>query len=364
MTSGINYFMLWVNLYLIHFSTIQAQCTGNGFMNSCACNFINACKYDASTNTFDAFSGSARHLERFIPNVRSYAMPTSQVTQICEPGNFGIIYDCENRIPLAATAILTADQYESTAKPRPGNKFKPSALILHNFQQNDNDYRMPLQRIPCYETSGNRYYFEKRWYEAITKKTIAPFSACPVSGKPVKSPIHRGHLIAAQYGRGSSERPIQTFVFTNAVPQFATLNSGRWNKFENTLIEWARSNCRRAPLHVIVGSIPSTYPGNERRFICQPGFSNFMGGSFKFGGEYRANVPAFLWTAVCCHSVALSTSFTRSTTFFAPNIPIKPGLVNSIEVSRLFSAVRAHHIDLFPGMPSCNDDANYIPIFY
>ena len=359
MTLGRNYLMWWVNLYLIHFSKIQAQCTGNGLMNSCACNFINACKYDASTKTFVAFSGSASDLNKLIPDVRSFAS-TSQVAQICEPGSIGIIYDCINRIPLAATIVMTADQYESTRYGRPSKTFRESSLIGSNFQQNKIDYKGALQRVPCLEIPGN-CYIEHTWYRALTGRTISPYTVrCPTPTTTLeKSPIHRGHLIAASYGRGTPARIIETFLYTNAVPQFARENSGSWRTYEQYLITWATKNCGKAPLHVIVGSIPSTYAGNDRRFFGEAGFSNFPGPSNAFLGKqpYRVNVPAFMWTAACCHS----SSFTRSTAFFAPNEP-EFELVNSVELSNLFSRVRATHVDLFPGMPSCNNDRNYIGI--
>ena len=126
-THRIHYLVWWLNLYSICFLKIEAQCTGNGLLN-CACNFINACKYDASKKIFNKFSGSIKDLEKFIPNVKSFATPTSQVAEICEPGNIGIIYDCKNLIPLAATAVLTADQYGAKYL-RPTVDFKRSLQI-------------------------------------------------------------------------------------------------------------------------------------------------------------------------------------------------------------------------------------------
>ena len=106
MTTGVQAFLLfWVNLHLMHFSKTEADCAGNGLMNGCACNFIGACTYDTSGNRFNPFTGSANDLRRNIPDVTPLAMtmPATrpQITEICEPGNFGIIYDCNNRIPHA-----------------------------------------------------------------------------------------------------------------------------------------------------------------------------------------------------------------------------------------------------------------------
>ena len=223
-TQRIYYLVWWLNLCSIHFSIIQAQCTGNGLLNECACNFINACKYDETTNKFSAFPGSAKDLDKFIPNVKIFSMSTSQVAEICEPGNIGIIYDCKNLIPLAATAVLTADQYGAEYDRR-GMSFKTSSQIRDDLQQNDVDYTDPLKRIPCYETTTKQYFTEQKWYEALTKGTVVSnTNPCPHDMK--KSAIHRGHLIAASYGRGTPEnmRIKETFVYTNAVPQFVLLH--------------------------------------------------------------------------------------------------------------------------------------------
>ena len=343
---------------------IHAHCTGNGFIGGCACNFINACKWNASTKTFNAFSGSAKDLKKFIPiNVSSFAAPTSQVTEICEPGSIALIYDCGNRIPLAATIVMTADQYEENPYHRPKTTFQKSVQIGDDLQQNDKDYTMPLERIPCYETLNGDYYIEESWFNALNPTSWASYHQ-KCAGTLKKSAVHRGHMIASSYGRGTPDRTVQTFIYTNVVPQFGKLNSGSWALFERGLISWAKNNCNNAPLHITVGSIPSTYVGNQQRFFGKAGFSDFMEPSSR-KKRYRVNVPAFLWTAACCHSISPSP-FTKSTAFYAPN---KPGnkLVKGIELSRLFSAVRvrkniAEGIDLFPGMPSCNNDSNYIPI--
>ena len=88
--------------------------------------------------------------------------------------------------------------------------------------------------------------------------------------------IHRGHLIAAQYKPTNNKF---TFVFTNSIPQFGTANSGGWNQHEQKMLLWANKNCQSAPIHIIVGVIPSTYGANDFRFVGQAGFSNHDGPS-------------------------------------------------------------------------------------
>ena len=372
-TQGIHYLVWWLNLYSIHFSIIQAQCTGNGLFKECACNFINACKYDESAKKFNAFPGSARDLEKFIPNVKFFSTSTvtSQVAEICEPGNIGIIYDCLKRIPLAATTVLTADQYGGEYT-RPSMSFKTSSQIGRDLQQNDVDYTDALNRIACYETTKTtkpQNFTEQKWYEALTNGiVVSDTNPCGHNMKESATPVHRGHLIAASYGRGTpgNMRIKETFVYTNAVPQFGRLNSGHWRVFEENLLTWAEKNCKGAPLHIIVGTIPSTYWPNDWRFFGEAGFSDFVGSSKILTGKspYRVNVPAYMWTAACCHSD--SRKLTKSTAFFAPNSP-GFGLVRGVGVSDLFLAIRVapadiSAVDLFPQLDDCNKAENYIKI--
>ena len=56
---------------------------------------------------------------------------------------------------------------------------------------------------------------DKNWYKKL--------NPTPTSGDKVKVVMHRGHLIASRYGIGDQEKKKQTFVYTNAVPQFGFL---------------------------------------------------------------------------------------------------------------------------------------------
>lgn len=82
----------------------------------------------------------------------------------------------------------------------------------------------------------------------------------------------KGHLIAAQYGRGDPARISATFTYTNTVPQFASFNSGKWRCSETKLITWGRNNCATSGnmdvrIFIVVGAIPSTY---TRRMVQTP----------------------------------------------------------------------------------------------
>ena len=362
------YFVLFVHSYFIHFCKTQAPCAGNG-LTSCACNFIKACEWNSITKKFSVFKGSKDDLDKFIPRgLNVLAKNPTKVAEICELGLIGIFYDCENRIPIASTLVLTADQYNYVYR-RPRYSFRYSSNIENTLQQNNKDYKDSNSRLPCYETHYIKRinYVEHWWYRAITDGTMITARSEECSKiMPPKTGIAKGHLIAASYGRGSSNRIRKTFVYTNAVPQFAKLNSGQWSKFEGKLIRWAKENCKEAPLHIIVGTVPSTFGVNEERYFGEAGFSDFINFKSEIYPEkqpYRVNVPAYMWTAACCHSPSL----TRSTAFFAINHP-GLDLVKSIPFSELFLRIQDHpsgpakDIIFFPEMPSCHNAKNFVKI--
>ena len=176
-----------------------------------------------------------REFKKCIPKVESFAA-SNQVAEICEPGNIGVLYDCANRIPLASSAVLTCKEYFSKSY-RATNHFRQSAFIGKSFQQHDTDYEQSLKRVPCYKASNSKYYTEHNWWRSITKASISPYSRKRL--KMIcknKISIHRGHLVAPQYDISSFD----SFVFTNAIPQFGIVNSGSWNYHETALKLWAR----------------------------------------------------------------------------------------------------------------------------
>ena len=121
--------------------------------------------------------------------------------------------------------------------------------------------------------------------------------------------------------------------------------------------KWANINCQSAPLHIIVGVIPSTYARNDFRFVGQAGFSNYDGPSRRSSANrlYRINMVAFTYTAACCQTA----SFTKNTAYFAPN---RPGykLIKTVKLSDLFRAMRANYVDLFPGEAKCTSDKHFV----
>ena len=354
------FFLFWTHLCCtqIFFTTNAQMCTGNG-LKECACNFMKACVWNDSKEKFETFKGSSEaNLKPFLPDgLDVLAKNSKKIAMICEPGSIGIFYDCENRIPIAATIVITPAQYHSGYERK--GTFRLSSKISQALQQKNKDYEKATERIPCYKGLGSKTLFiETKWYEYLTGGHVTQ-PRKPCVGVP-KSPIDKGHLIAAHYGLGEvNNRVRETFVYTNCVPQFGKLNRGAWQKFEGKVIQWARENCNRAPIHIIVGSVPSTFGTINQRFFGVPGFSEYLS---DFEG-YRINVPAYLWTAACCYS----GKFTKSTFYLAKNAPgMRLGVAKKF--SQLFSSIpdyllaSANDIKLFPGWPDCHNDKNFVEI--
>ena len=186
--------------------------------------------------------------------------------------------------------------------------------------------------------------------------------------------MHRGHLVASQYGVGDQTIKTATFVYTNAVPQFGDFNSGPWQKAEGRLVNWGRDNCAKkgnqnVQMFIVVGAIPSTKPGSSKpRYFGKKGFSDYQDDT---DYRYRVNVPALMWTAACC-----TFEFTgdkgntwqwdfKSTAFWRENdpgnLPVKPESV--LDLERMLRQSTKSMINLFPDSAGeCSKSVNHVGI--
>ena len=159
----------------------------------------------------------------------------------------------------------------------------------------DEDYSNSNTRVYCYEDSANSNLLQ--W----------DGQPCPIPHP--KLSIHRGHMIAAQYGQGHGQQAgvDATFTYTNAVPQIGPFNSVKWRVAESDVIKRAKTcqqnatkNGHDAKVYVVVGVVPSSFVG-EPRFFGSAGFGNFQGMSkITPLKDYRVSFPEIMWTAGCC----------------------------------------------------------------
>ena len=218
----------------------------------------------------------------------------------------------------------------------------------------------------CYNTIAQGLLIDDRWYKNLNPGKSFPTQTnnCQLpSGFNTNVAIHKGHLIAAGYGRGNQARAEATFVYTNVVPQFGRFNSGQWMRFEQRLVQWGRDYCaiknaKNTKLYIIVGAIPSSYSiqgASYPRYFGSGGFSNYIN-----DGSFRINVPSVMWTAACCTFQLQDDSGnlveeTRHTAFWRENSPEKEPC--GADITTLFGQ---HANKFFPGSHlSCSDSKNY-----
>ena len=351
-------------------------CQWNGF-GGCECNILGACNEHGKHQ-----SDLDNKLTGYAPSgLEIFSNDGSQkqnLAYLCEGNTVAILYDCNKRIPLYAATVMSGDQLNSAGFSRPSIDFRRSndPLLNPQYQQRDNDYSDAMNREICYHTQAKSLLLDYRWYNSLnpSKPIAPPFPNChQLKPDDKKVAVHKGHLIAAGYGRGDPARAAATFTYTNVVPQFEKFNIGKWMAIEKRLVRWGRDNCatkntKNVNMYIVVGAIPSTYMysgGAGPRYVGSKGFSDYMDNV-----SYRINVPSKMWTAACCTFQIQDASGkwvekleTRHTAFWRENNPGKEPCEKEdiIKSNNLFDQ---HPVNLFPAShSSCSDSKNYVPIY-
>jgi len=124
---------------------------------------------------------------------------------LCEDLTVGILYDCDNRIPLYAATVIRGSQFSKARGRRPrSQKFILSKSGLDKyFQQSTEDYKDPLNQKICYKTRSGKEIVDVDWYKAKSSNKSPPHKVCTgVGSNDLKTKLRRGHLVASQYGVG------------------------------------------------------------------------------------------------------------------------------------------------------------------
>ena len=360
--------------YILFETTGQPRCSTTSTVDlaGCECNFLGACDVSGSQNPgLNILNHAPRGLEMYA-GVKKFGR---NFTFLCEGNTVAILYDCNNRIPLYSATIVKGSQFSAEPGTRPNGRdgtFRESGTGLsRNFQQVANDYLRASRRQILYSSKKVRINLVKddNWYKAMnpTKKA----SSNPSPSNEVKVAMHRGHMIASQYGIGNYGRKVQTFVYTNAIPQFGDFNSTPWKTCETKLIQWGQVIClreglaRNVQMFIVVGAIPSTFYGpSKRRFFGSGGFSDFQNDE-----SFRVNVPSWMWTASCCtyeYTKDGRTYYvTKSTALWRENVPGKFPCYR-IDVDTLEEKLTPRgetRIDLFPSSNECKNKDNYETLY-
>ena len=338
-------------------------------ISGCECMFLGACDVHGAQK---AGLNIADHLPSGL-ELFGYALPARNLAYLCEGGSVGILYDCNSRIPLYAATVIHGSQLSGPDPGgRPGSYFRLSKSGLdRNFQQSNTDYSRSSQRKICYKKGLSRSageVIDAVWYRAKNGNKRPRSDFCGTSDK-LNVKMHRGHLIASQYGRGDQSKKRATFVYTNAVPQFGDFNSNPWQICESQLLKWGQNYCAisgsaNVQMFVVVGTIPSTMPGpSETRYFGRNGFSDHQ------DTKYRVNVPREMWTAACCtfeytDDRGTRRTGTKSTAFLRKNTP---GILscNKLDVNELARGLKrwiTANVNLFPNSNECNKLTNFVKL--
>ena len=341
----------------------QCSTTGTNGIAACQCNFMEACDAQGNPNP-----NLVQYLPTGVDQLGLVEHEQRNLAYLCEgAGAVGILYDCNNRIPLYAATIINGTQLlGGSNEGRPKIPFSLSGQLHGRFQQQGEDYRDASRRKLCYTTQiGSEYLVEKDWLRASKRRKRLRTPLCS-GGSVVKTSVHRGHLIASQYGRNNQAKMRATFTYTNAVPQFGVFNSYPWRVCEGRLIRWGRQNCAQVRgatnvrLFIVVGTIPSTVRGPpQQRYFGESGFSDY-----KDASNYRVNVPSDMWTAACCTYSVNGILQYRSTAFWRENNPGNAPCKRTDvgDLTRWLSGWIHGGTNLFPQTSRCNNNRNYIPL--
>ena len=110
--------------------------------------------------------------------------------------------------------------------------------------------------------------------------------------------IHKGHFLPSETCSFSKDHLRSTFIFTNAVPQYAAFNSGQWAKYEKRIRLCATSTCRvrDGTLYMLTGisEVRVDIQKGQAVAILPPGLPK------RIANQSNIVIPNSMWTAGCC----------------------------------------------------------------
>lgn len=157
--------------------------------------------------------------------------------------------------------------------------------------------------------------------------------------------IHKGHLVPARTYSFTDNQIKSTFTYTNAVPQYASFNSGEWSDWEANIRAYAVNTCsaRKGDLYLLTGT------SDIRITSTDPWPDNWKIGSVKTMLEDpKIVIPNSLWTAGCC----VSDQGKKHFALIGNNVPVKKDMLTtllSLEHLQKLLGKNQHQIKLFPG---------------
>ena len=159
--------------------------------------------------------------------------------------------------------------------------------------------------------------------------------------------IHKGHLVPAETYSFSEENIKSTFVYTNAVPQYQTFNSGQWSEYEQKIRNYGKNKCaeKDGDLYLLTGISDRRIDNNA---------NGIPGGNLeKMTEEPKIVIPNSMWTAGCC---VKGKKVLGAFAVIGNNDPIKNMIyMSQVYVKRL---ERIIGVNLFPANVGCKNFVN------
>ena len=166
--------------------------------------------------------------------------------------------------------------------------------------------------------------------------------------------IHKGHLVPAETFSFTDNNIRSTFVYTNAVPQYQTLNSGQWSVYEEKIRKYGENTCAKngGNLYLLTGISDRRIGRNIKGM-----YHGIPAGTPKrMPEDPKIVIPNSMWTAGCCVS---GRNVLGSFAVIGNNDPIKDHIyMSEVTVKRLEGIIGTDvigGINLFPGNDNCND---------
>jgi hypothetical protein len=195
------FFALVLSKHLFFQVTGQHRCSSSGTngLSGCECLFLGACDVRGKPkDSLDITDHLPSGLEPF-----GYPSTASNLAYLCEGRTVGILYDCNNRIPLYAATVIRGSQLSGAPGNRPNIDFTLSKSGLDKyFQQSNKDYNKASQRKICFfKRSLQKEIVDVAWYRAKNSKMPSSGEVCTGGSNDLATEMHKGHLIASQRRR-------------------------------------------------------------------------------------------------------------------------------------------------------------------
>ena len=117
-----------------------------------------------------------------------------------------ILFDRNSEIPLYSATVMTGEQLSAgTSGGWPTKHFRESKAILRKYQQKKDDYTRSLHRKLCVAIKGKKVRaVDEKWAKA-RKVAVQQGNVDACITALLKAEIHKGHLVASNYGRGDKK---------------------------------------------------------------------------------------------------------------------------------------------------------------